>query len=367
MLRMFYDCIDLSSPESDGWQVHEWLKRAYAREKVPISQNSITWLLYLTANEPYVEVNPRIVWSGLQHAVRSVLNHERNGRYVERLLQLSGDESRRISQQHLSAFAYWIALRVSGRALLPMCLQVGSLLQMKGFDWVEDYMSHRQFLQIQPSLYTAWCHTVLDNTKNKEAYMQEEMESSMRQLGWTRDHLLSMLSDTEAAPCDPSDDRSSNQVCSQCKDYYGLMPHNLVEPARIAVQECVRTGHDPDCICQSIYIKRDVAAEISYYTGVCSDDSNEDEPDVEDDYFFDAQPHLFESPLAQIQPSCNVFSDVATLLYGAQGRIWIGTYAIGERLCATCFLLKELYIGEDGFVAEFPGMPKSFESFRNKW
>jgi hypothetical protein len=367
MLRMFYDCIDLSSPESDGWQVHEWLKRAFAREKVSISQNSITWLLNLTAKEPYVECSPRIVWSALQHAIRAVLNLERHGRYVERLLQLSENESRRISQQHLSAFAYWIALCVSGRALLPMVIYLGSLLQMKRFDWIEDYMSHRQFLQIQPSLYTAWCHTVLDNTENIEAYMQDEMESSMRQLGWTRDDLLSTLSNTEAASCHLDDVKSCNQVCSQCKDYYGRMPHNLVEPARIAIQECVRTGHDSDCICQNIYKKSDVEVELSDYTGMCCDDYDENQSDVEEDDFFDAQPHLFDSPSFQSQPGCNVFSDLATQLYSAQGRIWIGTYAIGERLCGTCFLLRELYIGEDGFAAEFPRMPKSFESFRTKW
>jgi hypothetical protein len=331
---MFYECIDLSSPEGDGWQVHEWLKRAYAREKVPISQNSITWLLYLTANEPYVECSPRIVWSGLQHAVRSVLNHGRYGRYVERHLQPSDDESRCISQRHLSAFTYWIALRVSARALLPMLIRVGSFLQMKGFDWIEDYISHRQFLQVQPSLYAAWCHTVLENTENMEAYMQEEMELCMCQLGWKRDDLLSTLFDTEATPCGLDDD-----TCSQCKDYYGRMPHSLVEPARITIQECVRTGHDSDCICQSICRRRDVYAGLSDYTGVCCNDYDEDDEDEEEDDFFDAQPHLFDSPSFHSQPGCNVFSDLATQLYSAQGRIWIGTYAIGERLCGTCFLL----------------------------
>ncbi|KAJ4381820.1 hypothetical protein N0V86_003185 [Didymella sp. IMI 355093] len=59
MLRLFCDCIDLSDADSDGWLVHEWLKKAYATERNPISQNSITWLLHLTGNEEYVEFEAR--------------------------------------------------------------------------------------------------------------------------------------------------------------------------------------------------------------------------------------------------------------------------------------------------------------------
>lgn len=364
MLRMFYDCIDLSSPESDGWQVHDWLKRAYAREKVPISQNSITWLLHLTANERYVECSPRIVWSALQHAVRSVLNHERYSRHLERILQLSENETRSISHRQLDALGFWIALRVNGRTLLPMVLHVGSFLQLKGFDWIEDHMSHRQFLQAQPNLYAAWCHALLDTVEKMEDYMREELDLCMQQLSWARNDLTSALSNTEAGSYITKDQDLDFQICSQCKDNYGVMAHSLVEPARIAIQECVQTGHDSDCICRNICKENELAAKLSDYTGVCRDDYEDDESDMDEDLFEEAQPYLFGHPPSQSQQDCNVFSDVATLLYRAQGRIWIGRYAIGERICATCFLLREQYIGEDGFAAEFPAMPKSFESFR---
>jgi hypothetical protein len=360
MLRMFYDCIDLATPDSDGWQVHEWLKRAYAREKVPISQNSITWLLHLTANERYVECSPRIIWSALQHAVRSVLNHERYSRSLEGLLQLSDKEMNNMNQRHLSAFGSWLALRVSGRALLPMVLYLGSFLQMRGFDWIENSMSHREFLQAQPNLYAAWCNAVLDAVEKIEVYMREELDLSIQQLGWTRDDLIHALSETDDAALSSNADP---QTCSQCKDNYGTMVQGLVEPARIAVEECVETGHESDCICQSIFVANDLNAEISDYTGVYFDESEEDDPDT-DDEFFDTQPHHFDTRNGS---NGSMFSVMATLLYKAQGRIWIGKYAIGERLCATCFLFKEQYIGKDGFAAEFPPMPKSFESFRTKW
>jgi hypothetical protein len=363
---MFCDCIDLASPESDGWNVHDWLKRAYAREKVPVSQNSITWLLHMTANEEYVECSPRNIWSALQHAVRSVLNHERHSRYLERILELSKGKHRNISQRHVDALGYWMALRVSGRVLLPMVVHVGSFLQMKGFDWIEDYMPHRQFLQAQPNLYAAWCHAVLDAVEKVEDYMRQELDLCMRQLGWTRDDLISALSSTDTAFYSTNHQNLHQQVCTRCRDDYGPLACSLIEPARIAVTECVKTGHNSDCVCQSIYKDNEIPAELPDYAGACHDDHNGDESDI-DEEFFDAQPHLFSTSSLQSQPNPNIFIDIATLLYSAQGRNWISGHAIGERLCATCFLLKEQYIGEDGLAAEFPPMPKSFEGLRVKW
>jgi hypothetical protein len=42
------------------------------------------------------------------------------------------------------------------------------------------------------------------------------------------------------------------------------------------------------------------------------------------------------------------FYDAAIMLDQAQGRRWIGSYEPSELLCATCFLKREEYIGEDG-------------------
>jgi hypothetical protein len=67
---------------------------------------------------------------------------------------------------------------------------------------------------------------------------------------------------------------------------------------------------------------------------------------------------------AHDRPAPTMFSDIATLLYSAQGRNWMNSYAIGERLCSICFLRKEQYIGADGLAAEFPPMPTSFEGLR---
>ena len=95
-------------------------------------------------------------------------------------------------------------------------------------------------------------------------------------------------------------------------------------------------------------------------------DDEDDKTDGEDK-FFDAQPHVFNDADLQTNPTSNMFTDIATLLYSAQGRIWLGEHSVGERLCSTCLLLKEKYIGEDGLSADFPPMPRSFEGLRVKW
>jgi hypothetical protein len=99
------------------------------------------------------------------------------------------------------------------------------------------------------------------------------------------------------------------------------------------------------------------------YTGTYHESDFDEGIDM-DEEFFDAEPYLFGTK--DIAHS-GVFSDTATLLYRAHGRVWIGEYAIGERLCATCFLVRERYIGEDGLSADFPPMPKSFEGLRTKY
>jgi hypothetical protein len=120
MLRLFSDCIDLADSNDEGWTVHEWLKRAYAKERVPISRNSITWLLHLTAKEEYVVFDARTVWCALQHAIRSIIGHERQSRFLDRILELADGDFKVISRTHANAIGFWLALRISARELLPM-------------------------------------------------------------------------------------------------------------------------------------------------------------------------------------------------------------------------------------------------------
>jgi len=366
MLRLFCECIDIADADSDGWSVHDWLKRAYARERVPVSRNSITWLLHITMNEEYVEFGARNMWSALQHAMRSVLNHARHNNYLQQILGLPNQEHSEVSKRHLDAIGSWLALRVSGRVVLPMAVNAGSFLQMKGFDWMEDNLTHKQFLQALPSIYSAWCNVVLDCVEQLKAYMREELDGYLCQLGMTRRTFVHVLTQTKRIPHGAGVGKLSRTACTHCKHEYGPFACGLVEPARIAVTECVKSGHNSNCVCDKIQKVSTILEELSEYTGMFQTDHN-DEDTHADDEFFDAQPHIFTDTDLQTNPTSNMFTDIATLLYSAQGRIWLGEHSIGERLCSTCLLLKEKYIGEDGLSADFPPMPRSFEGLRVKW
>lgn len=370
MLRLFCDCIDIADADSDGWAVHDWLKRAYARERVPISRNSITWLLHLTVNEEYVEFSARNIWSALQHAMRSILNHARHSRYLERILNLSNDEYENVSQRHLDALGSWLALRVAGRVVLPMVVNAGSFLQMRGFDWMTDNLSHKQFLQALPSIYSAWCRALLDCIQRVEYHLREELSTCMQQLNMTRDAFVEALSQANHLSTSSreklADGNLPNTVCTHCHDDYGSLACGLVNPARIAVTECVKTAHNSNCVCNSICKTDAIGSAPLDYTGRMQTDGIDQDLDSEDE-FFDAQPHLFDHSEVQTGTKANMFNDIATLLYSAQGRIWLGKHSIGERLCSTCLLLKEKYIGEDGLSADFPPLPTSFDGLRVKW
>jgi len=366
MLRLFNECIDIADADSDGWTVHDWLKRAYARERVPISRNSITWLLHLTVNEEYVEFSARNIWSALQHAMRSVLNHARHSSYLEQILSLSRDERLKVSKRHLDALGSWLALRVSGRVVLPMVVNAGSFLQMKGFDWMEDNLTHKQFLQALPSIYSAWCTAVLDCIEQVKAHMREELDKYLCQLGMTRDAFVRALTHTSSIPADANPGMTPSTACSHCGDDYGPLACGLVEPARIAVTECVKTAHSSDCVCDNIHKDFTACEKLPEYTGAYEMGEDNGNTDT-DNEFFDAQPHIFNDTDLKANPESNMFTDIATLLYSAQGRIWLGEHSVGERLCSTCLLLKEKYIGEDGLSADFPPMPRSFEGLRVKW
>ncbi|KAL5117771.1 hypothetical protein ACEQ8H_004381 [Pleosporales sp. CAS-2024a] len=365
MLRLFYDCIDLSEAESDGWIVHEGLKKAYAKERTEMSPNSITWLLRLSANEEYVEFSARTLWIALQHSVRSVLNHGYVGSMLERILDISIEEHQTISRRQLDAICAWLALRVSGRVLLPMILSAGSFLQMKGFDWTDDDLSHRSFMQMLPNLYASWCHAVLDAVDGLNAYMREELEQCLGQLGLTRERFLDAISPQNTALMHLNYDGVQASLCTDCGEDYTPLKEALMEPARIAVTECVVTGHGSNCVCQSVSIQNKCTnrCEPLAYSGVCCD-SELDKGIGMDEEFFDAEPYLFS---ANESANSTMFSGIATLLYRAQGRVWTGDYTIGERLCAACFLLREQYIGKDGLSADFPPIPKSFQGLRVKW
>jgi hypothetical protein len=381
MLRLFSDCIDISSPSDDGWSVHEWLKRAYAKERVPISQNSITWLLHLTAKEEYVEFSARTVWCALQHALRSLFAHESDGGFFARILdglpaadQAPAAAAITSSPSQVRALSLWLALRVGGREILPMALHACSALQMRGFDWEEDDIPHAQFVKALPEVYGAWCHAVLRNVEKLDEYMRLEFETCKRDLGW------------EGADTAWEDGDKAEILCAECGDDYTTLSAALVEPARIARAECVRTEHKFKCTCQDFSSFSSASAsaihipQLPAYAGSWTSSSSSCDYDYDSDSdcdsdsgffeaedYFDSEAYLDAEPYPLVydqDPTPSVFADIALQLYRSHGRVWMGEYAAGERLCATCFLCREQYVSEDGLGVDFPAMPDSFEGLR---
>ncbi|KAF2032349.1 hypothetical protein EK21DRAFT_99003 [Setomelanomma holmii] len=341
MMRLFCDCIDLSDADSDGWL-----------------------LLHLSANEKYVDFSARNIWLAQQHAVRTVLTHARFSRILERILDLSTEEWKSTSQRHIDALGVWLALRATGRVLLPMVVNAGSFLHMRGFDWVDDGMTHIQFLQALPKIYAAWCHAVLDSVERVEESMREELNQFLGQFGITGEVLLTAISRVNVTSASSIEGRDGGFRCTDDGDGYTALNIGLVAPSCIGLTECDMTDHEFDCSCQAI--ESDSSHKTHQYlpthTGSYHEgDVNED--DVVKEEFFDAEPYLFRSSDAS---HSDVFSSIATLLYRAYGRVWLRNYTLRERLCAACFLLREQYIGEDGLDADFPPMLKSFEGLRAK-
>jgi hypothetical protein len=367
MLRLFSDCIDLSDSDGDGWTVHEWLKRTFARERAPVSQNSIIWLLHATSNEQYVEFTPRIAWCGLQHAVRSVLCHAQHSRHLEQILNLSDIEKEATDQQHVDSISSLLALRVSGRALLRMALTAGSFLQIRGFDWVQDHMTYKQYMQALPSIYSAWCHAVLECVENLKSYMQLELKQCLDELGWDRSRFLEAITHTYVA-AGIGAGRPQDSDCTRCGNDFRSFPDALIMPGRTAVLECARTCHTFDCVCQKTFDSdlSTMHTEPREYTGSYGNDADaEDSDDYET--FYDAEPCVFVDSVVASQNRPDISTSITTLLYCAQGRAWVGEYAVGERLCATCFLHQEHYIDDDGFIADFPSVPEHFKGIRPQW
>ncbi|KAF2132818.1 hypothetical protein P153DRAFT_174268 [Dothidotthia symphoricarpi CBS 119687] len=372
MLRLFSDCIDIADPDDDGWAVHEWLKKAYAKEKVPVSRNSIIWLLHLTAKEEYVVFGARTLWCGIQHAIRSLLNHERHSRSLNRILGLTDDDVEATSRTHADAIGLWLALGIGGRKLLPMVVDAGSFFQMKGFDWVEDDITQSQVLKALPGIYAAWCHALIDCVEKVEEYMQLELEYCVKRLGWQRNAFLNAISRANTLVEGSRREHIHERVCTHCKDDYSALGFGLVEPAQIAITECIRTNHKSKCACPETHEDYIDAIETrlpiycgSYYEEESDPDSDSDS----DEEFFDAESDLtpdshYLNQHPHLAGTSDIFLDTATILYRSHGRVWIGEYKIGQRFCATCLLLQEQYISKDDQETDFPPTPESYEGIR---
>ncbi len=363
MLRLFFECLDVSDPLADGWTVHGELKKSYNKEKVPVSQNAITWLMRATCDEQLVVFGSETIWTALQTAVRSFLVQERNYSVLYYLLGISPDSKDNLSASHVTAFSQWFALRASERELVPMVLDAGRFCQIRGFDWVEDDITPSQFIRALPVIYVAWSVAFPNGVDRVEDLVKLELDACLERLGWTTAGFLEILSTSSCQHDLPgAGNVATHRACSECGDCYGLEGYGLVQPARIQFTECIKTKHRLGCHC-SVFLHNHAPVTTPPME---QDVQNDDDSDVDEEFFdVESEPAIKDIP-DSIDAKPDPFWDAATMLYRAQGRTWLGSYGLKEILCATCWLRREKYIHEAGLGAEddLPPMPEGYEMYR---
>lgn len=376
MLRLFTDCLELTDPSGDGWTVHAELKRSYNKEKVPIPENSVSWLLRATASEEFIVFGPKTIWTALQSSVRSFLVHERNEEMLQRLLGLSEKDRQSVNESHATCIAQWLALRASEGELLPMIVDAGRLCNITGFDWVQDELTPREFVRTLPVIYHAWALAFPNNVDQAESQISAELRVIMER-GKFRVHDF-LVSTTGSNKQDPDEKEQKRELrCSVCDDDYTQLGIGVVSPAWISFVECTKTNHVHRCDCSSYLAgcgflppasHRTVSLNtpVSEYVSPFQDEDEEDFQGIPPSLDI---PQLCEDYIASDAHLTNTydpFTEAATMLYRAQGRIWLGAYREGEAVCGTCFLQGERYIGENGLGTEgdFPDIPDSYSMCR---
>ena len=391
MLRLFADTLDLSDPAGDGWTVITSLVKALTKESVPMPDISANWLLRLTGSEPIVACGARTLWDGLQHAVRSFLSHQQDGQMLRILLELGdqgggggggGGEIRdpgggkdggwnlhgevSVEMQSLvTAMSHWLALRASQRELLPMIVEAGRFLKMESFDWVQDGITPREYVRAIPDIYSTWTKVLPHGIENLERLMEEELEYVLGALCMDRGRLKDAIRAAEKEEICVTHDL---RVCRDCKDSYVKLGAGLVQPRLVAFDECWKTGHKRKCQCEAFL--GDLGVTGSTY--VMRADGEDSGSEVDEEFFDDEADDALLEQLCQVYNNMRLrdtridpFQDAATLLYRAQGRMWLSSYEPRDLLCATCFLKREEYIGADGQARgqDFTPMPEAYGAF----
>jgi hypothetical protein len=379
MIRLFADTLDLTDPSGDGWTVITSLVKALTKESVPMTEISANWLLRLTGSEPIVACGARTLWDGLQHAVRSFLAHQQDSQILVGLLKRDGGDSGDADdtdnlgiemQSLVTAMSHWLALRASQRELLPMIVEAGRFLKMESFDWIDDNVTPRAYVRGLSAIYATWTNTLPQGIENLHNTVEEELEYVLDSLCMDRERLKDAIRAAEKE--DGCVAQKNLTVCSDCKDSYVKLGAGLVQPRMIAFDECWKTGHKRTCECEA-YLSSIGVTGSTYVTQSEGEDS---ESEVDEEFFADDGDDALLDRLCQVYNNArlkdtraNPFQDAATLLYRAQGRMWLSSYETMEVLCATCFLKREQYIGADGQGRgqDFTPMPKAYGAFAQSY
>jgi hypothetical protein len=188
MLRLFEDCIDMSEPNSDGWTIIGDLVGSFNQESAPANSNSIFWFLRSLKWDSMVGFGPKTLWHGLQHAVRSFVDLERQQMVVKNRLDLM--VGREFPSSYATAIMYWIVLRAVGNKLLPLLLAAGSFMHLEGYDYDQgSEVDPTVLAKHLPYLYDEWCRVFTTSLESTDEVLNLELDAVLEQAGWTEDTL----------------------------------------------------------------------------------------------------------------------------------------------------------------------------------
>lgn len=363
MVRLFgVDCLDLSEPNGDGWIVSHNLVASVSKEQSRVADTAVVWVLRQKQSETLVAFGVASVWYALQQAVRSFLIEEHETQILHHCLGQEHHDHK--IQSHVSAIGHWLALRAS-RDLLSNLLQSGQYLRIHGFDSFEsaNTNSTREFVRSMPYLFSTWAKLLLRSLENIKGPVEAELDFILGELLMDRESLARCI---QMAIEKPPDSRADTlHKCLSCGDDYVNLGTGLVQPRKISFNECRITGHKFFCQCSEFL--RELGVMQSQ---LVADSGDIGDVDIDEEYFKETED--------DVEQLCNEyderglgekikgdpFYDAATMLYQVQGRRWISSYKPSESLCATCFLKREEYIGENGPTAHHrcTPVPKTFIS-----
>lgn len=213
-----------------------------------------------------------------------------------------------------------------------------------------------------PHIYTTWTKIFPRTLENIKLLVEAELDFVLGKLSIDRESLRRSI---QMATKEPSNSGANTRhKCLTCGDDYANLGTGLVQPWRISFKECRITGHKFYCQCPEFLRALDVMHGQS-----AADIRDIDEVNVDKKFFKETEDDIdqlceeYDRLGLDEEMNGDPFHDAATMLYRAQGRRWIGSYEPWELLCATCFLKREEYIGENGPIHHcFTPVPKHYIS-----
>jgi len=212
-------------------------------------------------------------------------------------------------------------------------------------------------------LYSSWAKISSNTLRSAKGLIKAELDIILSELSLDPDELARCIQVAQEEPVARAKDMLNR--CVACNDDYTTLSKSLVQPCRVAFDECRATQHKYNCNCSSYLYACGVTEARPLATSGDTDEAAVDKefykkPEVDMEQLCADYDKLGLDGIPQGDP----FYDAAAMLYLSQGRRWIGEYDEDEILCATCFLKREKYIreGELSECVPFVPTPKTYVS-----